>query len=106
MALDYCNKRLHQDTEQQRAVKRLIEAKASMMQAVANGIQRRGRTHLSDKHALEIIEAINLTLPSDPRTAFAYRTPPLTGAGLAAQSKDPCPEGFALDRSRQTCVAK
>lgn len=105
MALDYCTSRLTQDAERQRAMNRLISAKADIVDSVAAGIRARGSNHVSDKHALEIIEAINVTLPNDTRTSFALRTPRITAGGLTVQSADPCPDGFKLDRASQKCVA-
>ncbi|MEM8793491.1 MAG: hypothetical protein AAGE80_17860 [Pseudomonadota bacterium] len=87
LALAYCRERLTADSRRQQAINELVEAKATIVKAVAQGIAARGSRHLSDKHALEIIEAINLTLPTDPATAFQLRGQQLSAGGLASPSQ-------------------
>ncbi|MEM9100190.1 MAG: hypothetical protein AAGC79_16875 [Pseudomonadota bacterium] len=87
LAMKYCQERLEADSQRQAAINQLVTAKADIMKAVAKGIANPGRNHLSDKHALEIIEAINLTLPTDPATAFQTRGQQLSTGGLAKVSE-------------------
>lgn len=102
-ALEFCRLRLTHEAERQAAVNSLVAAKADLVKGVAAGLARTGRSHLSDKHALEIIEAINVTLPNDTRTGFVDRTPLITSGGLTHRG-DPCPDGYTLSRSQNKCV--